>query len=163
MLERKKQQLWGINNFGIALIEIVIVLVITSIALALAVPNLSKVQANYQLDISAREMASDIRDLQQTAIKTQAATYSMMWNLGTDTYYLCNPGTTAYKTVKLPASVDLVNAPMTGYFYQMNFSANGRPQNGFGGSITLSDKRSGKKKYVIIDTLGRVRVSDTPA
>ncbi|MFA4884609.1 MAG: prepilin-type N-terminal cleavage/methylation domain-containing protein [Desulfotomaculaceae bacterium] len=161
MPDAKKQKLEVLNNFGFTLIEIAIVLVIISITIALAVPNFNKILGNYQLDISAREMASDIRDLQQAAVKSQTSTYLIMWNINTDTYYLCNPGTTAYKTVNLPSSVDLVNAPMTGYFYQLGFATSGRPIGGFGGTVTLRDKATGKNKYVVVDTLGRVRVSET--
>ncbi len=161
MLDQIKKTSQVINDIGFTLIELMIVLVITSLLVALALPNFNRILGGYQLDISAREMISDIRDLQQAAVKTQISTYSVMWNTETETYYLRNTGTTSYKTVILPSSVDLVNVPMTDDLPQLGFAKSGRPNNGFGGTVKLMDKNTGKNKYVIIDTLGRVRISDT--
>jgi len=157
-----KKQTSVLNNFGYTLIELVIVLVIISLIVALAVPNFDKILGSYQLDISAREMASDIRDLQQKALKTQISTFSMIWNKDSDTYYLMN-NTTSYKTVQLPMDIDITAAP---YYepdsaYKMHFSISGRPSGVFGGTVTLKDRTTGKLKYVVINTLGRVRVSET--
>ena len=149
-----------IDSFGFTIIEMVIAMLIISIAVALTVPNFNKILGSYQLDISAREMASDIRDLQQTAVKTQASNYSVLWNRQTETYHLCT-GTTSYKTVNLPSSVDLVESPVIDNLPKLGFAPSGRPNNGFGGRVKLMDKNTGKNKYVIVDTLGRVRVSDT--
>lgn len=159
MSNSKKQTPDALNNLGFTLIEVMIVLVIISISVALAVPNFNKILGTYQLDISAREMVSDIRDLQQTAVKKQISTYSITWDIGSDKYLLCNTSFTAYKTVNLPSSVDLVP---NGELNKLGFTTSGIPIGGIGGTIHLKDKFTGKDKYVKVDTLGRVRVSETP-
>ncbi|TEB17572.1 hypothetical protein Psfp_00444 [Pelotomaculum sp. FP] len=157
------------NNLGFTIIEMVLVMLIISIAVAFTVPNFKKILDAYQLDISAREMASDIRDLQQSAIKTQSTALSIMWNLSSGTYYLKNENT-VIKSVTIPNSVEIIGAPFIPVekLYKMRISVKGRPLGGyngtvegFGGTITLKDKTTKKYKDVVIDTLGRVRVSET--
>ncbi|TEB06633.1 hypothetical protein Psch_00165 [Pelotomaculum schinkii] len=151
------------NNLGFTIIEMVVAMLIISIAVAFTVPNFKKIIGAYQLDISAREMASDIRDLQQKIVKTQNTNYKVIWNIETETYLLSD-GVIAYKTIKLPSGVDLFQSPVNqnnNNIPEMLFAASGRPANGFGGTVRLVDNNTGKNKYVFIDTLGRVRVSDT--
>lgn len=151
------------NYLGFTIIEMVIAMLIVSIAVAFTVPNFNKIMGRYQLDISAREMASDIRDLQQAALKTQSSALAIMWNTTDDKYYLMNEST-IHKTVQLPKSVDINSAPYVSNeaAYKMHFAATGRPAAGFGGTIMLIDRNTGNYKYIIINTLGRVRVSETP-
>lgn len=152
-----------LDNSGFTIIEMVVAMLIISIAVAFTVPNFNKIMGRYQLDISAREMASDIRDLQQAALKTQNPNLAIMWNTTDDVYYLMN-GNTKNKTVQLPKSVGIHSAPYitNEAAYKMHFAVTGRPAAGFGGTVMLVGKNTGKFKYVIIDTLGRVRVSETP-
>lgn len=151
------------NNLGFTIIEMVVAMLIISIAVAFAVPNFNKILGAYQLDISAREMASDIRDLQQTALKTQNSAYAIMWNTTADSYSLMNENT-VNKTVQLPQNVDITEAPYISSeaAHKMHFATSGRPAGGIGGTVRLMDRNTGKYKFVIINTLGRVRVSETP-
>jgi Tfp pilus assembly protein FimT len=145
------------------LIETIVTMLILSIIIAIAMPNFNKILSNYQLDISAREMASDIRDVQQAAAKTQSSTYSIRWDTGTGTYYLHKSDLQYYKSVKLPSSIELSYTPLEGdEFTKLNFNITGIPRSGFGGTVKLKDKSTGKEKFVIVNKLGRVRVSDTP-
>lgn len=163
MASSSKQMPGVLNNYGFTIIEMMIVLIIISILIALTVPNFSRIMGSYQLDISAREMASDIRDLQQSALKTQNSAYAIVWNTTADSYYLMHENI-VNKTVQLPQSVDIASAPYISSeaAHKMHFATSGRPAGGIGGTVFLMDRNTGKYKFVIINTLGRVRVSETP-
>ena len=147
-----------IGSSGSTLIEMLVVMVIISITVAFAAPNFDKIIGAYQLDISAREMASDIRDLQQTALKTQNAGLAMEWHTGLEEYYLKNENIVS-KTVRLPNGIDIDRTNFDAN--KMFIGKNGRPSSA--GTVFLKDRTTGKYKYVIINKLGRVRVSETPS
>ncbi|MDD3654486.1 MAG: type II secretion system protein [Desulfotomaculaceae bacterium] len=151
-----------INSNGFTLIETVVVLIITGLLVAIALPNYNKTIGYYNLDNSARLLASDIRSIQQTAIKNESSNFNMLFNTANDRYYLRN-GTTPYKTVNLPSSVRLVfvHGFMTPNNNKLELAANGIPYNRFGGHISLQDRKTGKFLYVVVDPVGRVRVSET--
>ncbi len=149
-------------NAGFTLIEIAIVVVIIGLVVAVALPDFNRTIGRYNLESSARELALDIRSLQQSAIKHESAGFKIVFNTVDDCYYLINTdeGLTPYLTKNLPANVDLVNTNFDGH--DLICAANGRPYGGIGGTITLKDLKTGAFLYVIINTLGRVRVDDTP-
>jgi len=153
------------NQSGFSLIEVMIVIVITGVIIALVLPDFNKIIGRYNLEYAAREMAAHIRFLQQSAIKNESVGFKMQFDVEKDSYYFnADDGSSLYKTIKLPAGVKLAytnynkpNGP-TGLI----FTANGNPYSGFGGHITLQDQATGVTRYVIIDSVGRVRVSETP-
>ncbi|OPX88401.1 MAG: hypothetical protein A4E53_02039 [Pelotomaculum sp. PtaB.Bin104] len=151
-----------LSSTGHSLIEIVIVLTIIGLIIAISLPSFSKTTGSYNLDNSARLLASDIRSIQQTAIKNESSNFNMLFSTAYDRYYLRN-GITPYTTVNLPSSVRLVsvNGFVTPNNNKMGLAANGNPYNRFGGHISLQDRKTGKFLYVIVDSLGRVRVSET--
>jgi prepilin-type N-terminal cleavage/methylation domain-containing protein len=146
-----------IGSSGYTIIEMLVVMVIISITVAFAAPNFNKIIGAYQLDISAREMASNIRDLQQTAIKTQNAGLAMEWHTGLEEYYLKNENIVS-KAVRLPNGIDIDRTDFGAN--KMFIGKNGRPTSV--GTIFLKDSTTGRYKYVIVNKLGRVRVSETP-
>lgn len=148
-----------INKNGFSLIEIAIVFSVVCLMAAIALPNFAKINDSYNLGNSARLMASDIRSVQQTANKTESTAYNILFDTVYERYYLKN-NLTPYKTVNMPSSVDLVSSNFTGN--NLIFAISGRPFGGIGGTVTLQDRKTGKLKYIIIDTIGRVRVSNTP-
>jgi hypothetical protein len=79
-----------------------------------------------------------------------------MWNITSEEYYLMNESTVT-NTVQLPDDIDIDTTNFDAN--KMSIRNNGRPDNY--GTVTLKDRTTGKYKYVIINTLGRVRVSDT--
>jgi len=153
-----------VNQSGFSLIEVMIVIVITGVIIAVVLPDFNKIIGRYTLECATRELAAEIRILQQNAIKNESAGFYMQFNDVMDSYCLINTdiGVDPYKTTKLPTGVDLTHTS----FKQTNqnrllFAANGNPYNGFGGHITLRDRATGVSRYVIIDSVGRVRVSET--
>lgn len=154
-----------VDHFGFSLIEVMIVVAITGMIIALVLPDFNRLIGRYSLECAAREMVADIRALQQNAIKNESFGFCVLFNNVTDSYQLINTGTgvNAYKTIKLPASVALVRTT----FSQTNgnrlfFTASGNPFGGIGGHITLQDWATGESLYVIIDSVGRVRISESP-
>ncbi|OPY57739.1 MAG: hypothetical protein A4E55_01459 [Pelotomaculum sp. PtaU1.Bin035] len=151
------------NNLGFTLIEATIVVIIISVIVAVALPDFNKTIGLYNLDSSARELASDIRSLQQNALKHESAGFEILFNTGTESYRLINTDVgvlSPYKIKKLPAGIDLVFSNFKDS--RLIFAANGNPAGGIGGHISLRDHATGTFLYVIIDSIGRVRVSDTP-
>jgi prepilin-type N-terminal cleavage/methylation domain-containing protein len=151
-----------LNSYGFTLIEVAVVVVVISLVVAVTLPDFNKTIGLYNLESSARELASDMRSLQQSAIKNESAGFKIVFDVEEESYSLFNTdeGLTAYLTKNLPANVDLYNTNFDGH--ALICAANGRPAGGFGGTITLRDLRTGALRYVIINTLGRVRVDDTP-
>lgn len=153
-----------LNNFGYTLVEISIVVIIIGIMVAIALPDFNKTIGRYNLDKSARELALDIRSLQQSAIKNEDTGFKIQF-INTNTYRLAYFSVTQ-KTVKLPSGVKLdpgnTSLNITGNSNTLEFAATGRPFGGVGGHFSLKDQATGKSLYVIISTLGRVRVSETP-
>lgn len=60
---------------GFTLIEVLIVLLITSTLLLVAMPQLAKAVEKYSLDVAARQLAEDIRVAQQQALNEESASY----------------------------------------------------------------------------------------
>jgi len=146
------------NNNGFTLVEVSIIVIIIGVMVTLVLPDFNKTIGRYNLDNSARLLVSDIRSLQQSAIKNESPDFNILFNTVNERYYLRN-GITVYKTVNLPSSVDLVFSNFTDN--KLICAANGRPYGGIGGTVRLQDRKTGKFLYVIIDTVGRVRVSET--
>lgn len=153
-----------LNDLGFTLVEVAIVLVLFGLMAALSLPDFNKAISRYNLDSAARGLTLDIRSLQQSTMKNESPDFYILFDTVNDKYYLKN-GMNTYKTVNLPSSVHLVF--VSGFRQPANnnkleVAANGRPINGFGGHISLRERKTGKFLYVIVDTIGRVRVSETP-
>lgn len=145
---------------GLTLIEIAIVVIIIGVVIAIALPDFNKTIGSYNLESAAREMVLDIRSLQQSAIKKESAGFKIVFDIDQDKYYLINTdeSLTPYLIKTLPSSVDLVDTNFDSH--TMVCAANGRPYGGIGGTIRLKDRRTGNFLYVIINSVGRVRVDD---
>lgn len=144
------------------MVEVAIVVIITGLLIVLSLPDFNKTVGRYNLDSSARELAADIRSLQQAAIKNESAGFKIMFNTITDSYHLMNTdvGVAAYKTRKLPATVDLVFTNFNNN--TLICAANGNPFGRIGGHISLQDRKTGNFLYVVVDSIGRVRVGNSP-
>ncbi|MDD4170489.1 MAG: hypothetical protein PHD36_09620 [Desulfotomaculaceae bacterium] len=144
------------KNAGFILAELIVVIFITGLLVAIAIPVFSTTIGYCILDNSARLLVLDIRSLQQSAINNESAAFNIFFDNYYERYFLRN-GLAAYKTVSLPDSVDLV---FNNYQDSKLFcAANGKPAGGIGGTVTLQDRQSKKLLYVIVDQIGRVRVS----
>lgn len=129
-------------------------------------PNFGKTIDYYNLNNSARELVSNLRSIEQAAIKYEGAGFMIQF-VGNDVYiikYLLNNSYVIKKTVKLPSTVkynaNLTSNNINNNYQSLIFQANGRPSGGIGGHICLQDIKSGKCLYIVISTLGRVRISE---
>lgn len=148
------------DHRGFSLVEVMIVVVIIGVITALALPDFNKLIGRYNLECAARELAANVRLLQENAMRYENPDYKMSFTAGSD-YYLSNAdtGTTVNRRIKLPAGVELAYTNFSAK-RPLAFAANGNPTNF--GTITLRDRASGDYRYVIIDLIGRVRVSESP-
>ncbi|SDF08995.1 prepilin-type N-terminal cleavage/methylation domain-containing protein [Sporolituus thermophilus] len=148
---------------GFTLIETVIVIAILGIAATLAMPMIGNFLAAHELDYAARNLAADIRYLQQLSINDpdnkadykmfiQNNEYRITWYNATNPLNPMPEDT--FKRVVLPASVSIVSPPQ-----QLKFGSTGAPLKGT--SILLQSTKGGYKYVVVASITGRVRVSDT--
>lgn len=157
------------NNSGFTLLEISLVVVLLGIALGIAIPSLQKPYARYQLQVTARQLASDIRYLEQTAQSMESNNYKITFDYTNDCYYMQDmqdmqdmqeKGTLPNGDKKLPGSVDLYP---TNFLpdHILNINQNGTVANG--GHVCFHSRNGAGNLYVIVyQHTGRVRVSDQP-
>lgn len=146
------------------MIEVMITMAIAGVLTALIVPDFNRLIGSYRLNCSAGELAVNIRLLQENAMRYESANYRMLFNEANNSYsFITDHKSIIYKTVKLPPGIDLAynnfsRPGATGLI----FAANGNPIYRFGGHIALKCRANGTFRYIIIDSIGRVRIDDEP-
>jgi len=147
---------------GHTLLEVVVVLLIVSTVLAVAGPELAKPLAAARLETVARQMAADIRAVQQRALNEESAAYFIRFYPYGARYEVRkadHPTYVVLDKVTLPGTVELVGTTFSQDW--LAFAAGGAPVQG--GTVMLRDQWSGRLRYVIVTPVtGRVRVSDRP-
>lgn len=154
------------------LLEVAVATLLLVTMMGLAVPNMVTIVARYRLEMAARQLAADLREVQQQALMTEGTyvgadtTYYVQFDPTNDLYRL-HRGMTAYRTVRLPPTVDLVGTNFTDNI--VRFSARGSPGrglaggSGFGGHVSLQDRVRGDWRYVIVaGVTGRIRIDRVP-
>jgi len=139
-----------------------IAVAISGMIVALVIPDFNRLIGRYSLECAARELVSDMRAVQQNKMRDENCSFYIQFDNVMDSYYLINAesGPKAYKTTKLPAGVDLYYAAFgPNSELRLFFNTKGNPVNGIGGHATLKDRATGDSLYVIIDSVGRVRIS----
>jgi len=151
----------SLNSKGFTLAELVVTLSILGIAAAITFPVLQTSLARYTLYATARQMAAEIRALQQEALTSGKLTYQITFDTANNLYYL-RLNTQTLKTVPVPPSISMETK-----FPQpppkettMEFNIKGVPT---AGTIILREQTTGSFYYVIVAAVtGRVRIADTP-
>ncbi len=75
------------NQKGVTLIELIVVMVIIAIGAALTTPNIGGWMTNYRLRSAARDVASTLRLAQIKAVSTNT-TYQVVFNTVNDSYII---------------------------------------------------------------------------
>jgi prepilin-type N-terminal cleavage/methylation domain-containing protein len=142
---------------GVTLIELLICIAILSIFAGMAIPRLGQSLEKQELENSSRQLAADIRWLQQISINAGVDTtaYAMFFYNTTPYGYYITANTQRIKNVIFPISVNL-----PGSHSYITFTPNGAPVIG-AQSISLYNRKLKQWKYVILAPVtGRVRISD---
>ena len=149
---------------GYTLIEVMIVMAIAGVLAAVVIPDFSRLIGSYSLNAAAVEMAMNIRLLQEKALRHESASYRMVFDkVNHDYSYLSDHRTNVYVTTKLPPGIELNHENFsTSATGGLGFAANGNPYYRFGGHIALKCRATGEFRYVIIDSIGRVRIDNVP-
>lgn len=144
---------------GFTFIELIIVIAIISIVAAMAVPALGNSLARQDLDNTARELAADLRWLQQLSINSAGGlTPSLNYFRAPSPSYRIKIDGQYIKTVVFPPTVTLgVEEP-----FVMQFKVDGTPtdqsQNVL--TVTLRSIKAGvgSRQVIVQAATGRVRV-----
>ncbi|MBF7082132.1 prepilin-type N-terminal cleavage/methylation domain-containing protein [Desulfallas sp. Bu1-1] len=148
------------NRKGFTLIELIVVLLILTIAMSIAIPSFNNFLADYQLDAACRQLQQEIRSTGQDALADESSTYQINLYVRDDKYRmidLSKPG--VYREVVMPGGVDIVYTNFENDI--IKFTPKGMPTSG--GHISLRSRKTGKYQYVIVAVVtGRTRISDYP-
>ncbi|CVK17805.1 pilus assembly FimT family protein [Sporomusa sphaeroides] len=152
---KKKICLKPSGQSGFTFIEMLMVLAILALVTALAVPKLGDSTARREMDSASRQLAADLRWMQQLTINSGGEAIPRMVFASAEPYqYSVMVSGHSVKSVRLPASVFVVNAVVS-------FNVNGLPvlPHGMGTTIKLNSRKiTGLSKQVIIDSVGRIRI-----
>ena len=146
-----------LNNSGFTLLEISIAVVLLGIALGIAIPSLQKPYARYQLQVTTRQLVSDIREYElKSRDLNSIVPYDPTYKLKFFIYQADDPNSNRYEIwqdelsgepiwkVDLPASVKMTEAifgSLQSTKVELNY--NGVPIEA--GHIDLQDRFSQKK------------------
>lgn len=145
---------------GITLLEALVSAAISATLLLIAAPAVFSGLSKYALYTAARQMATDIRGWQQQSLATMdtTGTYLVQFDLSREAYYLMR-NVTIMESRQLPVYLDLETTKFPSH--ELRFNLKGVPSTG--GTVTLRERLTGKRYYVIVAPVaGRVRVSPYP-
>ena len=142
------------NQKGVTLMELIVVMVIIAIGAALTVPNIGGWLPNYRLRSAARDVASTLRFAQIKAVSSNT-TYQVVFDTANDSYiiqYLDTGGgwVNDGETQTLPAGVKF----NTTFGNVASFSSNSTVANS--GDINLNNTKGATKKIRLLS--GRIRI-----
>jgi len=141
------------NQKGVTLIELVVVIVIIAIGAALTTPNIGGWMTNYRLGSATRDVVSTMRIAQMKAISNNL-TYQISFDIANRSYILQyqNAGNTfndgAVQT--LPTGVQF----NTDFGNVASFFPNASSTNG---NVTLNNTKGTTKKIQLLGTTGRIK------
>ncbi len=143
------------------LVELLCVISLLAMIVLIAMPALQGFEERRNLEIAARNLATDMRKTQQAAI-TRGHTFHIEFRLDDKQYRIRNTLTEEVTRIALPEGIAycFINIQGIGGFPTSGFRYNGVPINP--GTVGFCNS-SGDKLFVIVAPVtGRVRISDTP-
>lgn len=142
---------------GVTLIELLICIAILSIFTGITIPRLGQSVEKQELESASRQLAADIRWLQQISINAGMDTtaYAMIFYQTTPHGYYITANTQGIKNVTFPISVSIHGIPS-----YISFARTGAPSTGAQAIILYSEKLQQFKYVILTPVTGRVRISD---
>lgn len=140
---------------GYTLVELTVVLLVMSLMVAISMPLFSRGIARYRLDVAAKELESEIRRLQQEALRREVAGYYILFDTYNERYFIHGPE--GDRIVNMPSGVDVVSTAFTGD--KLVFRAQGSPLEG--GNVFMRHTGTGEVRYLFVTPItGRTRVGE---
>lgn len=146
---------------GFTAIELLIVISILTLLAGMALPRLSTATGDRDLDIAARQLAADMRWMQQNALNLTAGSTNPF--ILADSQPTLNFYTTAPYGYFIKSNAVIIKkyffpdtVKISGYYSAINFGLNGYANNALGTTVTLMS--GSKTKRVIVDSAGRIRI-----
>lgn len=145
------------NQRGVTLIELIIVMVIIAIGALLTTPNINSWLTNYRVRSATRDVVSIMRVAQLKAVSNHTL-YQVIFDTAHDSYILQYQDTggnwvTEGQTQTLPTGVKY-NTTFAGNI--ITFSPNSRATEN--GSITLNNTKGSIKTVQVFSMTGRIKV-----
>ena len=140
---------------GFTILELLIVVAVLSIAAMLAVPKLGDWAAEQDLNNAARELAADLRLLQQLSINSAGPTPELYLRITSPYGYITTLNTKVIQPKRsFPATVKLSGSATT-----VSFTINGIPKQGTDMTIALARADGkGTKRIIVQAQTGRIRI-----
>jgi len=144
------------NQKGLTMIELIVVMVIIAIGATLMVPNIGRWLPTYRLKGATRDIVSAMRVAQIKAVSTNTW-YRVSFNPGSNSYILQHQGSGGLwvdegEAQAMPKGVQINNTTFTGN--TATFYPNSRATNG---SVTLTNTKGFQKVIQLLGTTGRIK------
>jgi len=147
------------NQKGITIIELVVVMVIIAIGAVLLVPNIGTWLPNYRLRSATRDVVSTLRTAQMKAVSTNSP-YGVGFDANSCQLYRSSGGLIPEGgPVNLPSGVQFnnntfpVNGALGKPFAQFNPNSTSSP-----GGVSLLNIKGTQKRITLTTATGRVRI-----
>jgi len=137
-------------------LEVLLVLLIISIACAVAAPGIDAVLAKAEADAALRELVTDIRYAQQLSI-ARGRVYRINFNVNLQLYWMSyaqHPAPAIVKQVYFPEALTLIGTNFD--HHTLGFNAMGAPL--AAGTLEFKDKKGRTIRVTVLPATGRVRV-----
>ena len=144
------------NQKGITLLELIVVMAIIAIGAALTTPNIGGWLPTYRLRSATRDVVSIMRVAQIKAVSNNTQ-YQAVFNPGNSTYVLQYRGTGGNwvdegSTLTLPTGVNFVTTLVGD---TATFSPNSTATDG---NVTLNNNNGASKRIRLLGLTGRIRI-----
>jgi len=143
------------NQRGVTLIELVIVMLIIAIGAVLTTPNIGGWLTNYRLRSATRDVASTLRLAQIKAVSSNTS-YQVVFDTAHDSYILQYQGTGGWVgdggTQTLPTGVKFNTT------FPLNITTFSPNSTATDGNVTLNNTKGATKRVRLLGLTGRIRI-----